>query len=111
MCFFKNRCLLNYQTNCVTVIFVGTAVWCLCSDETDSVQYHIDYAELYRYETNIIYPPLYAGTCQVSPISGSEDMEGGDFQANVTGVEHYRRFGYKGRHTVTISFFLYGIDN
>eukprot|EP01032_Pedospumella_encystans_P015368 gene15368-17582_t len=75
----------------------GTAVWCLCSDETDSVQYHIDYAELYRYETNIIYPPLYAGTCQVSPIHGPDDMEGGDFQANVTGVEHYRRFGYKGK--------------
>jgi len=98
----------NDQTNCVTVIFVGTAVWCLCSDETDSVQYHIDYAELYRYETNIIYPPLYAGTCQVSPINGPEDMEGGDFQANVTGVEHYRRFGYKGTE---ILCFLFDIDN
>jgi len=76
-------------------MLVGTAVWCLCSDETDSVQYHIDYAELYRYETNIIYPPLYAGTCQVSPINGPEDMEGGDFQANVTGVEHYRRLATK----------------
>lgn len=75
---------------------LGTAVWCLCSDETDSVQYHIDYAELYRYETNVIYPPMYAGTCQLSPVHSEEDMIGGDFQANIGGVEHYRRFGYKG---------------
>ena len=79
-----------------SLFIVGTAVWCLCSDETDSVQYHIDYAELYRYETNVIYPPLYAGTCQVAPLSGDEDMVGGDFQANVQGIEHYRHFGYKG---------------
>ena len=26
----------------------GTAVWCLTSGETNSVNYHIDYAELYR---------------------------------------------------------------
>jgi hypothetical protein len=64
------------------------------------VQYHIDYAELYRYETNVIYPPLYAGTCQVSPVHGDEDMVGGDFQANVRGIEHYRQFGYKGTSCV-----------
>lgn len=23
-----------------------------------------------RYETNIIFPPLYAGTCQISPLNG-----------------------------------------
>lgn len=70
-------------------------MWCLCSDETDSVQYHIDYAELYRYETNVIYPPMYAGTCQLSPVHSEEEMIGGDFQANIGGVEHYRKFGYK----------------
>jgi hypothetical protein len=75
---------------------LGTAVWCLASDETDSVKYHIDYAELYRYETNIIYPPIYAGTCHLSPLNGDADMIGGDFQANVRGVDHYRQFGYKG---------------
>lgn len=91
----------------------GTAVWCLSSKETDSVQYHIDYAELYRYETNIIYPPLYAGTWQVSPVetrdarqgsvesqdgtTATADMIGGDFMANMGGIEHYRRFGYKGK--------------
>jgi len=72
-------------------------VWCLASDETDSVQYHIDYAELYRYETNIIYPPIYAGTCHLSPLNGDADMIGGDFQANVRGVDHYKQFGYKGK--------------
>jgi hypothetical protein len=72
-------------------------VWCLTSDETASVQYHIDYAELYRYETNIIYPPIYAGTCHLSPLNGDADMVGGDFQANVRGVDHYRQFGYKGK--------------
>lgn len=51
----------------------------------------------HRYETNIIYPPLYAGTCHVSPIHGSNDMIGGSFCANIGGIDHYRRFGYKGK--------------
>ena len=89
--FLISSCFISIFT-----IKTGTAVWCLCSDETDSVQYHIDYAELYRYETNVIYPPLYAGTCQVSPFNGDDDMVGGDFQANIRGIEHYREFGYKG---------------
>jgi hypothetical protein len=75
----------------------GTAVWCLCSGLTNSVEYHIDYAELYRYETNIIHPPLYAGTCQVTPLQTSSDMKGGDFRVNTGGIEHYRAFGYKGK--------------
>mmetsp|Transcript_15372 Transcript_15372/g.23150 ORF Transcript_15372/g.23150 Transcript_15372/m.23150 type:complete len:367 (-) Transcript_15372:168-1268(-) len=74
----------------------GCAVWCLSSGETNSVEYHIDYAELYRYETNIIHPPLYAGTCHVSPLVGDE-MLGGDFSANLNGLDHYKRFGYKGQ--------------
>jgi hypothetical protein len=75
----------------------GTAVWCLTSSEKAFVQYHLDYAELYRYETNNIIPPILAGTCHVSPIDGPEDMEGGAFRANVNGIEHYRQWGYKGR--------------
>lgn len=74
----------------------GTVVWCLCSGLNNSVEYHIDYAELYRYETNIIHPPLYAGTCHVSPLSDCEII-GGAFQANMGGIDHYRKFGYKGR--------------
>jgi hypothetical protein len=73
----------------------GVAVWCLSSGQSNQVQYHIDYAELYRYETNIIHPPLYAGTCQLSPLRG-KDMIGGDFYANMSGLDHYRDFGYKG---------------
>jgi hypothetical protein len=78
----------------------GTAVWCLSSGVTNSVQYHIDYAELYRYETNITHPPLYAGTCHVSPLEAGE-MVGGSFMANMRGLEHYKRFGYKGRLAVS----------
>jgi hypothetical protein len=33
---------------------IGTAVWCLQSGMKDEVQYHIDYAELYRYNVIII---------------------------------------------------------
>ncbi len=104
----------------------GTAVWCLSSGLSNSVSYHIDYAELYRYrsvthqlfsafhnklfvfvcryENNVIHPPLYAGTCQVSPLNCSKEddehcalMSGGDFQANFRGLDHYRQFGYKSR--------------
>ncbi len=71
----------------------GTVVWCLSSGLENEVQYHIDYAELFRYETNVIHPPLYAGTCQVSPFAekladgrvGLGKMEGGDFMANTSG--------------------------
>eukprot|EP00981_Chlorochromonas_danica_P005468 scaffold1105_cov184-Ochromonas_danica.AAC.3 len=75
----------------------GTAIWCLTSGLTKEVQYHLDYAELYRYETNIIFPPIYAGTYQASPVLDNNDMIGGDFYANIEGLEHYRRFGYKGK--------------
>ena len=74
----------------------GTAVWCLSSGISNAVEYHIDYAELYRYETNIIHPPLYAGTCHVSPI-GTGEMDGGSFCANMRGLDHYKQFGYKCR--------------
>ena len=73
----------------------GTVVWCLQSGTSASVTYHIDYAELYRYETDTIHPPLYAGTAHISPKSIL--MKGGDFMANTEGLDHYRRFGYKGR--------------
>jgi len=74
----------------------GTAVWCLGSGVTNSVEYHIDYAELYRYETNVIHPPLYAGTVQVTPL-GAGAMEGGDFCVNTGGIAHYAKFGYKAK--------------
>ena len=75
----------------------GTAVWCLTSSENNSVEYHMDYAELYRYETNTIFPPVLAGTCQVSPVHGAEDMVGGDFRVNLRGLDHYKEWGYKAK--------------
>lgn len=47
-----------------------------------------------RYETNVIHPPLYAGTCQISSLHGNE-LIGGDFYANSRGLDHYKEFGYK----------------
>lgn len=80
----------------------GTVVWSLCSSVSSKVEYHIDYAELYRYETNIIHPPLYAGTVQVSPlgtspVSSENFMKGGAFLVNTSGLDHYKKFGYKGK--------------
>jgi len=46
-----------------------------------------------RYETNIIHPPLYAATYHAT---NTEAMIGGDFMVNKEGLEHYKRFGYKG---------------
>lgn len=55
----------------------------------------INHITIDRYETNIIYPPVYAGTCQVSPVYSDDDMIGGAFRANIDGIKHYQRFGYK----------------
>ena len=74
----------------------GTVVWSLASGLSNEVQYHIDYAELYRYENNNICPPLYAGTCHVSPLNTGE-IVGGDFMVNIGGLNHYRKFGYKAK--------------
>ena len=50
-----------------------------------------------RYESNIIHTPLVAGTCHLSPLGLRDgDITGGDFRANIRGIEHYRQFGYKG---------------
>ena len=37
---------------------VGAQAWCLAADAGSQVQYHIDYAELHRHETNTTVPPL-----------------------------------------------------
>ena len=49
-----------------------------------------------RYETNVIVPPIFAGTYHLSPFTSREDMIGGDFRANIKGLDHYQQFGYKG---------------
>jgi hypothetical protein len=81
----------------------GTVVWCLTSRPGSNVTYHIDYAELYRYETNVIHPPLIGGICQLTPFS-SGDMKGGQFQLNLGGLAHYQQFGYKGKILNALSF-------
>jgi hypothetical protein len=76
----------------------GVAVWALSSRPGCSVQYHIDYAELLRYEYNVTVPPLWAGTAQCSPLNdhNKNNMEGGEFCVNLDGLQHYAEHGYKG---------------
>ena len=49
----------------------------------------------HRYETNIIYPPIYAGVYHASPFRQGA-MAGGDFMVHLGGLQHYAEFGYKG---------------
>ena len=97
----------------------GISVWMICSSINDTVQYHIDYAEMFRYQTNIIYPPMYGSTLQVSPVVASNavvsnnndtstrtttptnkhhhtmKMNGGNFYVNTNGLDHYSKHKYK----------------
>jgi hypothetical protein len=43
------------MTLCHDACNLGTAVWCLASGVTNEVEYHIDYAELYRYVQIRVY--------------------------------------------------------
>jgi hypothetical protein len=53
-------------------------VWALSAPKEQShVEYHVDYAELVRYETNLIYPPLYGGTLYGSRLV-ERDTSGAD---------------------------------
>jgi len=70
----------------------GVSVWVIASDVGNSVQYHIDYAEMFRFQTNTIYPPMYGGTLHLTKTS---EMEGGGFFVHKDGLEHYRKFQYK----------------
>jgi hypothetical protein len=73
----------------------GVAVWGLSSSAAEGhvVQYHMDYAELIRYESNIVAAPLWAGTLQCT----YDKIEGGEFAVNTNGVQHYQLHGYKGK--------------
>uniref|UniRef100_K3X9E7 Uncharacterized protein n=1 Tax=Globisporangium ultimum (strain ATCC 200006 / CBS 805.95 / DAOM BR144) TaxID=431595 RepID=K3X9E7_GLOUD len=96
----------------------GVAVWVIASDCDDETEYHLDYAEMVRYETNVIVPPIYGATLHVSPLqctevprdlgeqqqqNENEDedqldlVEGGGFHVNLDGLEHYKQYGYKTR--------------
>ncbi|OQR94986.1 hypothetical protein THRCLA_08046 [Thraustotheca clavata] len=75
----------------------GVVVWVITSSVNDTVNYHMDYAEMFRYQTNITYPPKYGATLHVSPLNTSATtiMKGGDFYANSKGLAHYKEHGYK----------------
>ncbi|KAF0709360.1 Aste57867_5950 [Aphanomyces stellatus] len=72
----------------------GVVVWVITSDVDDVVAYHMDYAEMFRYQTNVTYPPLYSGTLHVSPLHDG-DIQGGEFYAFTSGLDHYKTHGYK----------------
>lgn len=55
----------------------GVAVWALSSDVDSSVRYHVDHAELLRYERNVLVPPLWAGTVQCTDFGDDADEGGG----------------------------------
>ena len=76
----------------------GFALWSLVSIRNlpHGVSYHIDYAELLRYKTGIIHPPVYAGTVQCTRGSEECGWGGGGYYVNRGGLEHYRSCGYKG---------------
>ncbi|OWZ15976.1 hypothetical protein PHMEG_00010296 [Phytophthora megakarya] len=92
----------------------GVAVWVIASDCNDETEYHLDYAEQVRYETNVVFPPIYGATLHVSPLHndasetsisnqgrGTRSFEGGGFHVNVTGLSHYDKYGYKTRKQPT----------
>jgi hypothetical protein len=73
----------------------GVAVWALASEPGSQVPYHLDYAEQLRYESNIIVPPILAGTLQCT--SGA--VQGGAYCVHTAGLSHYQVHGYKGNKT------------
>ena len=70
----------------------GVAVWWLASEVgSRGVAYHMDYAELVRYEYNLIVPPLYGAVLHCADF----DIDGGEFLVNTNGLDHYAICGYK----------------
>jgi len=70
----------------------GVAVWALAADIGSQVPYHLDYAEQIRYDSNIIVPPVLAGTLHCT----NTEIQGGEYCVNLDGLKHYQRCGYKG---------------
>ncbi|CAI5718094.1 unnamed protein product [Hyaloperonospora brassicae] len=104
----------------------GVAVWVIASDCDDETEYHVDYAEQVRYETNVLFPPIYGATLHVSPLRSSSSssssksgatctdeelveegqretgvLEGGSLYVNVKGLDHYEKYGHKTRKRST----------
>ena len=47
-------------------------------------------------QTNVIWCPMLATVCNLTAVRDGE-MIGGDFAANMDGIEHYAKFGHRGR--------------
>ena len=77
----------------------GIAIWALASEIGSEVPYHIDYAELLRYETGIIVPPIIAGTWHCTRNPNQNYFRGGDYcvVSRENGLDHYHKHGYKGK--------------
>ena len=80
----------------------GIAIWALASEIGSEVPYHMDYAELLRYETGMIVPPILAGTWHCTNNqhhSPHASFRGGDYcvVARGNGFDHYQKHGYKGK--------------
>ncbi|KAF1779706.1 hypothetical protein GQ600_25869 [Phytophthora cactorum] len=89
----------------------GVAVWVIASDCDDETEYHLDYAEQVRYETNVIFPPIYGATLHVSPLHNevndkgaatnqvreTSSFEGGGFHVNLQDCRTNDKYGYKTR--------------
>ncbi|CAI5718098.1 unnamed protein product [Hyaloperonospora brassicae] len=75
----------------------GVAVWVIASDCDDETEYHVDYAEQVRYETNVLFPPIYGATLHRE----TGVLEGGSLYVNVKGLDHYEKYGHKTRKRST----------
>lgn len=71
----------------------GVAIWGLAADSGSCVPFHLDYAEQIRYSSNVIVPPLVAGTLQCT----RDKLEGGDFYVSLQGIKKYSEHGYKAK--------------
>lgn len=80
-----------WTDNDVEELAHGVAVWGLAAGPGAQVPYHLDYAEQVRYESNVIVPPILAGTLQCT----RDNITGGDFLVSLEGIPHYQKHGYK----------------
>jgi hypothetical protein len=67
----------------------GVAIWAWSAEVGSQVSCHLDYAEQICYESNVIVPPLLAGTPQCT----QSKLEGGDFMVSFQGIQHYQMHG------------------
>ena len=78
----------------------GFMLWCLASNTSQQVSYHIDYAEALRHQTGVTVPPLFGAVLHCTSFrqgDAAEGMQGGNFAVNRRGLDHYREWKYKAK--------------